>query len=143
MSMTVIFRMPADKADILDYYADIKELRQNLQALLTDKDVVFIESGDVCFDLGTHGGRIEADVEIVTSKEVYVTFYTGSEAFTIRTRKGYEVSFTVVGHKLLINKCALFIRQAVNRKEKEIDIDKCLEKMYERLSQAERNYKRG
>jgi len=104
--MTVIFRMPADKADIMDYHADIEELRQNLQALLTDKDVVFIETEDISFDLGTCGGRIEADVELTTSEEVYVTFYTGSGAFTIRTSKGYEVSFTVVGHKLLIDKHA-------------------------------------
>lgn len=103
--MTVIFR--TDKADLMDYRDDIEKLRRYLRAMLTDKDVAFIETGDISFDLGTCGGHIEADAELVTSGEVYVTFYTGSGAFTIRASEGYEVSFTVVGHKLLIGKARM------------------------------------
>jgi hypothetical protein len=39
--------------------------------------------------------------------EVYVTFYTGSGSFTVRTGEGYGLSFKVDGHKLIIDKQAL------------------------------------
>lgn len=104
--MTVIFRM-ADIKTSKKSFDDIDQLNINLRALLTDADIFIIETGDVSYDLGTEAGHLEADVELMASKEMYVTFYSGNGAFTIRAHEGEEVSFTVAGRKLLIKKAAI------------------------------------
>ena len=103
MSMTVIFNLRKGEAKNLSYN-DTNELNLNLRALLTDKEIFIIEVGDVSYDLGTAAGHLEADVEVMDTLEVYVTFYTGSGSFTVRTSEGYKLSFRVDGHKLIIDK---------------------------------------
>ena len=103
MSMTVIFNLRKGEAKKLSYN-DTNELDLNLRAMLTDKEIFIIEVGDVSYDLGTAAGHLEADVEVMDTLEVYVTFYTGSGSFTVRTGEGYGLSFKVDGHKLIIDK---------------------------------------
>ena len=104
--MTVIFRMTDIKTN-LKCFDDIDQLSINLRTLLTDADIFIIETGDVFYDLGTEAGHLEADAELMASKEMYVTFYSGNGAFTIRAHEGEEISFTVAGRKLLIKKAAI------------------------------------
>ena len=104
--MTVIFRM-ADIKTNKKSFDDIDQLNINLRALLTDADIFIIETGDVSYDLGTEAGHLEADVELMASKEMYVTFYSGNGAFTIRAHEGEEISFTVRGRKLIIKKATI------------------------------------
>lgn len=103
--MTVIFRVIDAKAKKLGF-SEIDELNLNLRALLTDKDISVIEAGDISYDLGTDAGHLEADVEVMDTLEVYVTFYSGNGSFTVRTSEGYELSFKVDGRTLLIEKHA-------------------------------------
>lgn len=105
MSMTVIFKLRGGEAKNLSYN-DTNELNLNLRALLTDKDISVIEAGDISYDLGTDAGHLEADVEVMDTLEVYVTFYSGNGSFTVRTSEGYELSFKVDGRTLLIDKHA-------------------------------------
>ena len=105
MSMKIIFRLPP--RSVSDVKTSVtEELRLNLQALLTDKDISIIEFGDVSYELGTEAGRLEPDVKVEGLAAVYVTFYTGRSAFTVRTSDWYELTFQVQGRKLIIENFA-------------------------------------